>query len=46
MARESRLMLEVVVGPRTQESATELVEGGAKGSMSKKIGIILADFIS
>lgn len=30
MARESRLMLEVVVGPRTQESATELVEGAAK----------------
>lgn len=30
MARESRLMLEVVVGPRTQESATELVEGAAR----------------
>jgi transposase-like protein/IS1 family transposase len=30
MARESRLMLEVVVGPRTQESATKLVEGAAK----------------
>ena len=29
MARESRLMLEVVVGPRTQESATKLVEGAA-----------------
>jgi transposase-like protein/IS1 family transposase len=29
MARESRLMLEVVVGPRTQESATQLVEGAA-----------------
>jgi hypothetical protein len=30
MARESRLLLEVVVGPRTQESATKLVEGAAK----------------
>src|SRR5215468_9300344 len=30
MARESRLMLEVVIGPRTQESATKLVEGAAK----------------
>jgi IS1 family transposase len=30
MARESRLMLEVVVGPRTQESATKLVEGIAR----------------
>src|SRR5215204_3416016 len=30
MARESRLLLEVVIGPRTQESATELVEGAAK----------------
>ena len=30
MARESRLMLEVIVGPRTQESATKLVEGAAK----------------
>jgi IS1 family transposase len=30
MARESRLLLEVVVGPRTQESATNLVEGAAK----------------
>jgi transposase-like protein len=30
MARESRLMLEVVVGPRTQESAVELVEGAAR----------------
>jgi hypothetical protein len=30
MARESRLMLEVVVGPRTQASATKLVEGAAK----------------
>jgi hypothetical protein len=29
MVRESRLMLEVVVGPRTQESATDLVEGAA-----------------
>jgi hypothetical protein len=29
MARESRLMLEVAVGPRTQESATKLVEGAA-----------------
>jgi hypothetical protein len=29
MARESRLMLEVVVSPRTQESATKLVEGAA-----------------
>ena len=29
MARESRLMLEVVVGPRTQQSATKLVEGAA-----------------
>jgi hypothetical protein len=26
MARESRLMLEVVIGPRTQESAAKLVE--------------------
>jgi hypothetical protein len=31
MARESRLMLEVVVGPRTQESATKMVEGAARG---------------
>ncbi len=30
MARESRLILEVVVGRRTQESATKLVEGAAK----------------
>ena len=30
MARESRLMLEVVIGPRTQESAPKLVEGAAK----------------
>jgi len=30
MARESRLILEVIVGPRTQESATKLVEGAAK----------------
>jgi hypothetical protein len=30
MARESRLILEVVVGPRTQESAKKLVEGAAK----------------
>ena len=30
MARESRLMLEVVVGPRTEESALDLVEGAAK----------------
>jgi hypothetical protein len=30
MARESRLLLGVVVGPRTQESATELVEGAAR----------------
>jgi transposase-like protein len=30
MVRESRLLLEVVVGPRTQESATELVEGTAR----------------
>src|SRR5262249_45734374 len=30
MARESRLMLEVVVGPCTQESATKLVEGAAR----------------
>jgi IS1 family transposase len=30
MARESRLLLEVVVGPRTQELATNLVEGAAK----------------
>jgi hypothetical protein len=30
MARESRLILEVVVGPRNQESATILVEGAAK----------------
>jgi hypothetical protein len=30
MARESRLLLEVVVRPRTQESATELVEGAAR----------------
>jgi IS1 family transposase len=29
MARESRLMLEVVVGPRTQEAATKLVDGAA-----------------
>lgn len=30
MARESRLILEVVVGPRTQKSATKLVEGAAR----------------
>jgi IS1 family transposase len=30
MERQSRLLLEVVVGPRTQESATKLVEGAAK----------------
>lgn len=30
MARESRLILEVVVGPHTQESATKLVEGAAR----------------
>ena len=30
MARESRLLLEVVVGPRTEESALDLVEGAAK----------------
>jgi IS1 family transposase len=30
MARESRLMLEVIVGRRTQESATKLMEGAAK----------------
>src|SRR5262249_57294658 len=30
MARESRLLLEVMVGPRTQASATELVEGAAR----------------
>ena len=30
MARESRLTLEVVVGPHTPESATELVEGAAR----------------
>ena len=29
MARESLLMMEVVVGPRDQESATKLVEGAA-----------------
>jgi hypothetical protein len=29
-ARESRLMFEVIVGPRTQESATELVEGAVR----------------
>jgi transposase len=29
MARESRLLLEVVVGPRTEETATELVSGSA-----------------
>lgn len=29
MARESRLILEVVVGPRTEETATKLVEGAA-----------------
>ena len=29
MVRESRLLLEVVVGPRTEESATKLVEGAA-----------------
>src|SRR5262249_6514185 len=29
MARESRLMVDVVGGPRTQESATKLVEGAA-----------------
>jgi len=30
MARESRLMLEVVVGPRAQESATKLIYGAAR----------------
>jgi transposase-like protein len=30
MARESRLLLEVVVGPRTQASATKVVEGAAQ----------------
>lgn len=30
MARSSRLLLEVVVGPRTEESAMDLVEGTAK----------------
>jgi len=30
LARESRLLLEVVVGPRTQESATQLVAGAAQ----------------
>ena len=30
LARASRLLLEVVVGPRTQESATQLVEGAAR----------------
>lgn len=30
MERQSRLLLEVIVGPRTQESATALVEGSAK----------------
>jgi IS1 family transposase/transposase-like protein len=30
MVRESRLLLEVVVGPRTEESAMKLVEGAAK----------------
>jgi len=30
LARESRLLLEVVVGPRTQEAATQLVEGAAR----------------
>lgn len=34
MARESRLMLEVVVGPRTEESATKLV-GGAAGRLAE-----------
>jgi len=49
MARESRLILEVVVGPRTQESATKLVEGASErlapncwplwSSVGLKIGI-------
>ena len=30
LVRESRLLLEVVVGPRTQASATQLVEGAAR----------------
>jgi hypothetical protein len=30
MERDSRLLLEVVVGPRTQESATNLVDGAAR----------------
>lgn len=30
IARESRLLLEVAVGPRTQESATKLVEGASE----------------
>jgi IS1 family transposase len=30
MARESRLLLEVVVGPRTEETAMDLVQGAAK----------------
>ena len=30
MERDSRLLLEVVVGPRTEESAMHLIEGAAK----------------
>lgn len=30
MARSSRLLLEVIVGPRTEESALDLVEGAAR----------------
>ena len=41
MARESRLMLEVVVGPRTQESATKLVEGAAHRPCSWLLAIVV-----
>jgi hypothetical protein len=46
MARESRLLLEVVVGPRTQESATKLVEGAARPWLpaivvERRVGAIL-----
>ena len=34
MVRQSRLLLEVVVGPRTEESAQKLVEGAAKRLVS------------
>jgi hypothetical protein len=41
MARESRLLLEVVIGPRTQESATELVEGAGAQARPWLLAIVV-----